>query len=101
MQASRVIKISSRQSAPITETANLLDYEIPPGKYDLSKSYLEIESNMDQAANDIALYVGRFPNVAADAACMDNISLVRHGSLRSMTKGVIETSRHVNVRQTT
>ena len=99
MQASRVIKISSRQSAPITETANLLDYEIPPGKYDLSKSYLEIESSMDQAANDIALYVGRYPNVAANAACMDNISLVRHGSLRSMTKGVIETSRHVNVRK--
>ena len=89
MQASRVIKISSSQSAPITQTANLLDYELPPGKYDLSKSYLEIESNMDQAANDIALYVGRYPNIAANANCMDNVALVRHGSLRSMTKGVI------------
>ena len=66
MQSSRVIKITSRQSAPITTTANLLDYEIPPGKYDLSKSYLEVQSSMDQIATDLALYVGRYPNVAAN-----------------------------------
>lgn len=97
MQSSRVIKISSRQSAPITESANLLDFEIPPGKYDLSRSYLQVESNMDSAANDFGVYVGRFPNQGADPSVYDNISLVRHGSLRSITKGVIETSRHVNV----
>jgi hypothetical protein len=97
MQSSRVIKISSRQSAPITSTANLLDYELPPGKFDLSRSYLQIESNMDSGPGDLAQYVGRYPGQPADASIYDNISLVRHGSLRSITKGVIETSRHVNV----
>ena len=99
MQSSRVIKITSRQSAPITTTANLLDYEIPPGRYDLSRSYLEIQSSMTQVPTDLAQYVGRYPNVAANPSVYDNISLVRHGSLRSSSKGVIETSRHVNVRK--
>jgi len=95
--SSRVIKVSSRQSAPITETANLLDFEVPAGKYDLSRSYLQIESQMDSNAGDMASFVGAYPNQGADPSVYDNISLVRHGSLRSMTKGVIETSRHVNV----
>ena len=97
MQSSRIIKISSRQSAPITSTANLLDYELPPGKFDLSRSYLQIESNMDSGTGDLAQYVGRYPGQGAAPSIYDNISLVRHGSLRSITKGVIETSRHVNV----
>lgn len=97
MQKSRIIKITSRQSAPITQTANLLDFELPAGKYDLSRSYLQIESSMDSAPGDLAVYVGRYPNQAANPSIYDNISLVRHGSLRSITKGVLETSRHVNV----
>ena len=95
MQSSRVIKLSSRQSAPITENQNLLDFELPAGKFDLSRSYLIMESQLDQPLNDMNIYVGSYPGAVEQI--YDNISLVRHASLRSATKGVIETARHVNV----
>lgn len=95
MQSSRVIKLSSRQSAPITQTQNLLDFELPAGKFDLSRSYLVMESQLDQPANNLNIFVGSYPGNTDNI--YDNISLVRHASLRSATKGVIETSRHVNV----
>ena len=53
---SRIIKISSRQNQPITSSQNLVDFDLPSGVYDLSKSYLNLNVSLpSQNQNNITL----------------------------------------------
>ena len=93
---SRIIKISSRQNQPITSSQNLVDFDLPSSVYDLSKSYLNLNVSLpSQNQNNITLL-----NLARDATnpeLEDNVDFVRNCSMRSLTNGMIENVRHVNI----
>ena len=93
---SKVIKITSRQNQSITSSKNLIDFDVPAGVYDLSKSYLNLNVSLpSQNQNNITLL-----NLARDATnpeFEDNVDFVRNCSMRSLTGGVIENVRHVNI----
>jgi len=97
---SRIVKISSRQNHPITSTKNLVDFDIPSGMYDLSKSYLNLNVELpSENANNISLMnLEKSSAVGASAGTQDdNVGFVRHVNLRSLEKGMIENLRHVNI----
>jgi len=98
--SSRIVKISSRQNHPITSTKNLVDFDIPSGMYDLSKSYLNLNVELpSQNANNISLM--NLEKSSATGVSVgtqdDNVGFVRHVNLRSLEKGMIENLRHVNL----
>ena len=51
----RVMKISANQSGAITASKNLVDFDLPEGMvYDLSKSYMVINSSIETTDTDVA-----------------------------------------------
>ena len=98
--SSRIIKITSRQNHPITSTKNLVDFDVPSGMYDLSKSYLNLNVELpSENANNIALMnLEKSSEVNGDSSGTqdDNVGFVRHASLRSSSVGMIENLRHIN-----
>ena len=44
---SKIVKITSRQNQIITSSKNLVDFELPSGVYDLSKSYINLNVSLD------------------------------------------------------
>ena len=53
---SRIIKITPRQSGPYTPNKNLVDFDIPSGQYDLSRSYVNLNVSVaSQSQGNITL----------------------------------------------
>ena len=92
---SRIIKITPRQSGAYTPTKNLVDFDIPSGQYDLSRSYVNLNVSVpSQSQGNISLVSLQRNN---DDILVDNTAFVRNVSLKSQTKGVIENNRHINL----
>ena len=99
-------KVPSRQSDNITASNNLLDFDIPQGQYDLSKSYVQLKvlANGDGGASGGGSHAGAIFNVSAvvDVENADTseyvspIALVKNSRLTSDLKGRIEESRQTN-----
>ncbi len=98
--SSRIIKVSSRQNHSITSNKNLVDFDIPSGLYDLSQSYLNLNVSIPSSSQDniTLLNLDRKNGAGANTGLQhDNTAFVRHTSLRSLTNGVIENNRHINM----
>ncbi len=98
--SSRIIKVSSRQNHSITSQKNLVDFDLPSGLYDLSQSYLNLNVSLPSgSADNITLLNLDRKNENGDATGLqhDNTAFVRHTSLRSLSNGVIENNRHINM----
>ena len=122
----RVMKISANQSGSLSATKNLVDFDISEGlTYDLSKSYLVINSSIDntdahataQTLNDAGggtgvaaypqfsggagvynSYVGLFDGTNT-ASHFKNKHLVKNVSMYSQKVGMVEDIRNSNVLQ--
>ena len=92
---SKIIKITSRQNQIITSSKNLVDFELPSGVYDLSKSYINLNVSLDSydPANISLLSLAR----NTEAQLESNTDFIKNVSLKSQTKGVIENIRNVNI----
>ena len=94
--SSKVIKITSRQNQTITSSKNLIDFDVPSGVYDLSKSYLNLNVSLpSEDSNNITLL--NLARNATNPEFEDNVDFVRNCSMRSLTGGIIENVRHVNI----
>lgn len=96
---SRIIKVSSRQGNQPSIAQPLVDFDIPSGQYDLSKSYFVLNSSAPSAnQNNISLLniSTRDAGGNVDAQMRDSVVFVRHAKLRSSTNGQIENNRHIN-----
>jgi len=97
---SRIIKVPSRQNTQPTATQNLVDFDLPSGQYDLSKSYFVLNSSLASAnQNSINLLKLVTTDAAgnADPTMRDSTIFVRHAKLRSSMKGQLENNRHINL----
>ena len=92
---SKIVKITSRQNQIITSSKNLVDFELPSGVYDLSKSYINLNVSLDSydPANISLLSLAR----NTEAQLESNTDFIKNVSLKSQTKGVIENIRNVNI----
>ena len=92
---SRIVKITSRQNQVITSSKNLVDFDLPSGTYDLSKSYINLNVSLDSydASNISLLSLAR----NTEAQLESNTDFIKNCSLKSQSKGVIENIRNVNI----
>ena len=92
---SRIVKITSRQNQVITSNKNLVDFDLPSGTYDLSKSYVNLNVSLDSydPANISLLSLAR----NTEAQLESNTDFIKNVSLKSQTNGVIENIRNVNI----
>ena len=92
---SQVIKIVSRQNQPISSSKNLVDFDIPSGTFDLSKSYLNVNVSLPgkNPTNVTLLSLAR----NTDAEYEPNTDFIRNVSLKSQTMGTIENLRNINI----
>lgn len=92
---SRIVKITSRQNQVITSNKNLVDFDLPTGVYDLSKSYVNLNVSLDSydQANISLLSLAR----NTEAQLESNTDFIKNVSLKSQTNGVIENIRNVNI----
>ena len=106
------MKISSNQSGAITASKNLVDFDIPAGMvYDLSKSYMVLNSSIETTDTDVAANGNKSGGVGVynvglqyvDAARKNrhikNKHLVRNISMFSQSVGMIEDIRRSDVLQ--
>ena len=92
---SQVIKITSRQNQPITSSKNLVDFDIPSGVFDLSKSYLNVNVSLPGKNPNNVTLLSLARNT--DAEYEPNTDFIRNVSLKSQTMGTIENLRNINI----
>lgn len=92
---SQVIKITSRQNQPITSSKNLVDFDIPSGVFDLSKSYLNVNVSLPGKNPNNVTLLSLARN--AEAQYEPNTDFVRNVSLKSQSMGTIENLRNINI----
>ena len=92
---SRIVKITSRQNQVITSSKNLVDFDLPSGTYDLSKSYINLNVSLDSYDQDNISLLSLARNT--EAQLESNTDFIKNVSLKSQTKGVIENIRNVNI----
>jgi len=99
----KVFKVPSNQSDNITNSNNLLDFQIPEGQFDLSKSYVEIKVLAAGGGTSANITAATF-NMSAVMDCENGvttdyvrpISLVKNARLTSESMGRVEEARQVN-----
>jgi hypothetical protein len=92
---SRIVKITSRQNQIITSSKNLVDFDLPSGTYDLSKSYINLNVSLDSHDQDNISLLSLARNT--EAQLESNTDFIKNCSLKSQTRGVIENIRNVNI----
>ena len=105
------MRISSNQSGAITASKNLVDFDLPPMVYDLSKSYMVIHSSIEttdtnlvasgNASGGEGIY-NCFLNYKQDTEVTHNFknkSLVKNISMYSQKEGMIEDIKRSDVLQ--
>lgn len=116
----RVMKISSNQSGAVTASKNLIDFDIPAGMvYDLSKSYMVINSSIETTDAHTALTngtgVAAAPQFSGGVGVYDvgldysdgtnsnrlfkNKSLIKNVSMFSQKMGMVEDIKRSDVLQ--
>lgn len=109
----RVMKISSNQSGAITASKNLVDFDIPPMVYDLSKSYMVLNSSIETTDTHVAAAGGgaqsggvgvynvgiKYNDGAQSNRHFKNKNLVRNVSMFSQSVGMVEDIRRSDVLQ--
>lgn len=102
----RYVKYTSQESAPYTEKNNRVNYNIPAGDYDLSKSYVAIYSQMDVTDNvnvNNAVYdvKPRWKTlIGTDYPEIPNVALIRNCNLYSSILGRCENIRRCDILRT-
>jgi len=103
---SRIVKINAEQSAPYSQTNNLLDFEINPGQYDFSRSFVNLEFEISQeitgaGKNDASGGVSNYEFVwlqtdgtTATEYAPHNSVLVRHSRLEGNGKYLEDIQRN-------
>ena len=99
-------KIQSVQGTPYNTNHRLLDFKIPEGVYDLSKSHINFNISQDATDVDGDTSVIYDTNVAIsdsgeDGAILKNFCLVRNVDLYSQKMGMVESIRDVNLLRNT
>jgi len=99
-------KIQSVQGTPYNANHRLLDFKIPEGIYDLSKSHINFNISQDATDVDGDTSVIYDTNVAIsdsgeDGAILKNFCLVRNVDLYSQKMGMVESIRDVNLLRNT
>ena len=107
----RIVKINSQQGGSFTASNNLIDFKIPDdGVYDLSKSYINIISNVVQIGTDDAnnggagVYCPKITLNNDDGAeqqdNFNNVALIKNCSMRNQNVGLIEDIRRCDILRT-
>lgn len=99
----RVFKVPSNQSDNITNSNNLLDFDIPQGQFDLSKSHVEVKvlcsgSSAEAGYNDATFNLSGLIDSenGQTITYTPAVALVKHARMVSSTKGRLEEARQVN-----
>ena len=95
----KFIRLSSMQSGAFNGINNMITFNLPQdGAYDFSSSYVEINTQIDQASQDStnagaeegsAIYNPQLKWYDTNA-CVNNSMFIRRGQLRSSKQGLIE-----------
>tara|TARA_Y100000114_G_scaffold41697_1_gene37133 strand:- start:1759 stop:3285 length:1527 start_codon:yes stop_codon:yes gene_type:complete len=100
----KFLKIQSVQGGEITNSDNLRDFNIPAGDvYDLRDSFVqfncEIDVTEDTPAGGTGVYNNMVQWVTTDTSKphFQNVAFVKNASLRSDSKGIIESIRRVDI----
>lgn len=99
----RVFKVPSNQSDNITNSNNLLDFDIPQGQFDLSKSHVEVKV-LCSGFSPVLGYNDATFNLSGlidsengqTITYTPAVALVKHARMVSSTKGRLEEARQVN-----
>tara|TARA_R110002050_G_scaffold18944_3_gene54849 strand:+ start:1008 stop:2570 length:1563 start_codon:yes stop_codon:yes gene_type:complete len=92
----RIIRLQSNQTGNFTETNNIVSFKIPPAVYDMTGSYLQLNSSVVAAvgvAGDNLLSNAMFDfsvQYDGDDETVNNVVMVRRSSMRTGRLGVIE-----------
>ena len=87
----RVMKISANQSGAITASKNLVDFDLPPMVYDLSKSYMVINSSIETTDTDVAANGNKTGGVGVYNVGIkynDGTNVTRHFKNKHLVKNV-------------
>ena len=93
----RIIRLQSNQTGNFTETNNIVSFKIPPAVYDMTGSYLQLNSSVVKAVGttgkDDALGNAMFDfsvQYDGDNQTVNNVVMVRRSSMRTGRLGTIE-----------
>ena len=94
----KFIRLSSMQSGNFNAINNMITFNLPSdGSYDFSSSYVEIQTQVTQAAQTAANAAGTSDviycpqiNWYDGESCVNNSMFIRRGQLRSNKQGLVE-----------
>lgn len=102
----KVVKISSNQGGSFTANNNLCDFDFSDGVYDLSKSYVNLVSNITSQDAEVTQGIGIYMPIlnmnlddlaTPENVQLHNIALVKNMSMSCANKGQISDIRRVDV----